>query len=84
MKNGHHQVVSEYCEGGDFLAKIKDNFIMEDGKKVADPDKAFTEDQIVTWFTQLCLAIEETHSLEMTHRNFDASHIYARNIAKCQ
>ena len=42
----------DYADGGDLSKKI-----LEQKKK----DKYFTENQILDWFTQICLAIKHIH-----------------------
>ncbi len=63
---------------------LKELVTFDGGVATYDEARKPDEQQILDWFIQILLAMEETHSLEMTHRNFDTAHIYLRKLTKCQ
>eukprot|EP00439_Symbiodinium_sp_Y106_P084572 s846_g26.t1 len=60
-------IVMEYCGGGDVRKAIKDK---------AKEGGHFTEEQIMTWFVQLCLALQYIHSEKVLHRDLKTSNIF--------
>lgn len=36
------------------------------------------EDEILTYFTQLLLALEEAHTNKINHRNFSSEHVFLK------
>lgn len=58
-------IVMEYADGSDLLEK------MEAAKGVH-----FPESQIVTWFTQIALAIKHCHDRKILHRDLKAQNIF--------
>jgi NIMA (never in mitosis gene a)-related kinase len=59
-------IVMEYCEGGDLQKLIQAQ--REHG--------FFTEQQILTWFTQMCLALQHMHSKKILHRDLKPQNIF--------
>ena len=57
----------DYADGGDLSKKI-----LEQKKK----DKYFTENQILDWFTQICLAIKHIHDRKILHRDIKSQNIF--------
>lgn len=60
-------IVMEYCEGGDMRKAIKDK---------AKTGGHFPEEQVMTWFVQLCLALQYIHSEKVLHRDLKTSNIF--------
>eukprot|EP00826_Nyctotherus_ovalis_P051485 TRINITY_DN6436_c0_g1_i4.p1 TRINITY_DN6436_c0_g1~~TRINITY_DN6436_c0_g1_i4.p1 ORF type:complete len:551 (+),score=141.94 TRINITY_DN6436_c0_g1_i4:2-1654(+) len=58
-------IIMEYADGGDLLEK------MEAAKGVH-----FPESQVVTWFTQIALAIKHCHDRKILHRDLKAQNIF--------
>ena len=58
-------IVMEYADGGDLSKKIKDS-----------KDHQFNENQILNWFTQLCLAIKHVHDRKIIHRDLKSQNIF--------
>ena len=65
----------DYADGGDLSKKI-----LEQRKK----DKFFPEEQILDWFTQICLAIKHIHDKKILHRDIKSQNIFLtkNNIVK--
>ena len=61
-ENGHLYIVMEYCEGGDLYALIN--------KQKGVP---FSEQQVLNWFVQLCLALKHVHDRKILHRDIKTS-----------
>ena len=64
-KRGKLCIVMEYAEGGDLQKKIKD----QNGQN-------FTENQILDWFTQMCLALKHVHDRKIIHRDLKSPNIF--------
>lgn len=60
-------IVMEYCNGGDLRKVIKDK---------AKAEEHFPEDQIMTWFVQLCMSLQYCHSEKVLHRDLKTSNIF--------
>eukprot|EP00401_Gymnodinium_catenatum_P008788 CAMPEP_0117555722 /NCGR_PEP_ID=MMETSP0784-20121206/51423_1 /TAXON_ID=39447 /ORGANISM="" /LENGTH=290 /DNA_ID=CAMNT_0005352941 /DNA_START=53 /DNA_END=922 /DNA_ORIENTATION=+ len=60
-------IVMEYCDGGDLRKAIKDK---------AKKCEHFSEDEIMNWFVQLCLALQYIHSEKVLHRDLKTSNIF--------
>uniref|UniRef100_A0A8C9FMF2 non-specific serine/threonine protein kinase n=1 Tax=Pavo cristatus TaxID=9049 RepID=A0A8C9FMF2_PAVCR len=56
VKNGCLYIVMDYCEGGDLFKKIN-----------AQKGVLFSEDQILDWFVQICLALKHIHDRKILH-----------------
>lgn len=58
-------IVTDYADGGDLNSKIK-------GQK----GKHFSENQILDWFTQICLALKHIHDKKILHRDLKSQNIF--------
>ncbi|XP_042324392.1 serine/threonine-protein kinase Nek1 isoform X6 [Sceloporus undulatus] len=58
-------IVMDYCEGGDLFKKIN-----------AQKGVLFSEDQIMDWFVQLCLALKHVHDRKILHRDIKSQNIF--------
>ncbi|OXB55521.1 hypothetical protein ASZ78_006255 [Callipepla squamata] len=67
-ENGCLYIVMDYCEGGDLFRKIN-----------AQKGVLFSEDQILDWFVQICLAIKHIHDRKILHRDIK-SQVRKRNL----
>lgn len=63
----------DYADGGDLSAKIKNA-----------KGSYFSENQILNWFTQICLAIKHVHDRKVIHRDLKSQNIFltSDNIVK--
>lgn len=68
QESGSLHIVMEYCDGGDLMKKIN----MQKGV-------AFTEEQIVDWFIQICLGLKHIHDRKILHRDIKAQNIFLTN-----
>lgn len=66
-KKGKTCIVMDYADGGDLADKIKSK------KENFD---YFTEDEILNYFTQLCLAVKYIHDRKIIHRDLKAQNIF--------
>ena len=55
----------EYADGGDL------NHVLKEAKGTL-----FNENQILNWFTQICLAIKHIHDRKVIHRDLKCSNIF--------
>jgi NIMA (never in mitosis gene a)-related kinase len=58
-------LVTEFAEGGDLQSKLK-----------ARKGKPFPENQILDWFTQICLGIKHIHDRKIIHRDLKSQNIF--------
>ncbi|XP_075277823.1 serine/threonine-protein kinase Nek1 isoform X9 [Opisthocomus hoazin] len=64
-ENGCLYIVMNYCEGGDLFKKIN-----------AQKGILFSEDQILDWFVQICLALKHIHDRKILHRDIKSQNIF--------
>jgi len=57
----------EYCECGDLASHIKEK------KKKGE---TFTEEEILNWFIQICIALEYIHGRKILHRDIKSQNIF--------
>ena len=50
----------EYCSGGDLAQAIKEQ---------SDKKEPFTEEQVLKWFKDLCMAMKYLHDKKIIHRD---------------
>eukprot|EP00906_Rhabdomonas_costata_P026487 RCo037704 len=68
-QNGILYIIMEYADGGDLLQKIQ--------LQKKDPGGArFSEDQIMTWFIQMALAVKHMHENKILHRDLKSANIF--------
>lgn len=60
-------ILMEHCDGGDLRKLIKEK---------AKAGEHLPEDQVMTWFVQLCLALQYCHSEKVLHRDLKTSNIF--------
>ncbi len=58
-------IVMDYAEGGDLKTRI-----------LNQKGKYFDENQILDWFTQICLAIKHIHDRKILHRDLKSQNIF--------
>ncbi|KAL4470251.1 hypothetical protein ABPG74_011862, partial [Tetrahymena malaccensis] len=58
-------IVMDFCDGGDLAKKIQDY----KGAKIP-------ENQILDWFTQICLALKHIHDRKIVHRDLKTQNIF--------
>ena len=58
-------IVMDYADGGDLQKRIKSQKL-----------KPFPENQILDWFTQICLAIKHIHDRKILHRDIKSQNIF--------
>lgn len=60
-------LVMEYCNGGDLTDKIR---------AAAEANKPLSENQIMEYFCQLCLAVKYIHSRDIIHRDIKGPNLF--------
>ncbi|XP_068175055.1 serine/threonine-protein kinase Nek1 isoform X2 [Antennarius striatus] len=58
-------IVMDYCEGGDLFKKIN-----------SQKGILFSEEQILDWFVQICLALKHVHDRRILHRDIKSQNIF--------
>ncbi|XP_075716375.1 serine/threonine-protein kinase Nek1 isoform X2 [Rhinoderma darwinii] len=64
-ESGCLYIVMDYCEGGDLFKRIN-----------TQKGVLFSEDQILDWFVQLCLALKHVHERKILHRDIKSQNIF--------
>ncbi|XP_069100266.1 serine/threonine-protein kinase Nek1 isoform X2 [Pleurodeles waltl] len=64
-ENGCLYIVMDYCEGGDLFRRIN-----------TQKGVLFSEDQIIDWFVQICLALKHVHDRKILHRDIKSQNIF--------
>ncbi|XP_044153001.1 serine/threonine-protein kinase Nek1 isoform X2 [Bufo gargarizans] len=64
-ESGCLYIVMDYCEGGDLFKRIN-----------TQKGVLFSEDQILDWFVQLCLALKHVHDRKILHRDIKSQNIF--------
>ncbi|KAK3599925.1 hypothetical protein CHS0354_012567 [Potamilus streckersoni] len=64
-ESGSLYIVMDYCSGGDLYGRIN-----------AQKGQLFSEDQILDWFVQMCLAIKHIHDRKILHRDIKSQNIF--------
>jgi len=67
MNKGCLCIVMDYADGGDLYAKIT---------KQKQLGSGFSEEQILDWFVQICLAIKHIHERHILHRDLKTQNIF--------
>ncbi|KAK7938693.1 hypothetical protein WMY93_002019 [Mugilogobius chulae] len=65
QEKGSLYIVMEYCDGGDLMKKI-----------TTQRGVAFTEEQILDWFVQICLGLKHIHDKKILHRDIKTQNIF--------
>ncbi|CAF2752766.1 unnamed protein product [Rotaria sp. Silwood2] len=65
--DGFLNIVMAYCEGGDLYTKLKE----KKNKK-----EFLTEEQIIEWFIQICMALQYIHDKNILHRDLKTQNIF--------
>ncbi|XP_067370236.1 serine/threonine-protein kinase Nek1 isoform X3 [Channa argus] len=64
-EGGSLYIVMDYCEGGDLFKKIN-----------SQKGILFSEEQILDWFVQICLALKHVHDRKILHRDIKSQNIF--------
>eukprot|EP01012_Entosiphon_sulcatum_P066273 TRINITY_DN95428_c0_g1_i1.p1 TRINITY_DN95428_c0_g1~~TRINITY_DN95428_c0_g1_i1.p1 ORF type:complete len:497 (+),score=67.15 TRINITY_DN95428_c0_g1_i1:119-1609(+) len=67
-KNDQLFIVMEHAEGGDLSNKVKLQY-----------GRHFSEEQILDWFIQICLAVQFCHQKRVLHRDIKTQNIFLTN-----
>ncbi len=55
----------DYADGGDLQGRIKEQ-----------RGRNFPQDQVLTWFTQICLGLKHIHDRKILHRDLKGQNIF--------
>ena len=68
-------VVMEYADDGELALKIKKRRLAR---------QVFSEDEIINYFTQICLALKHCHDRKILHRDLKASNVFLTRSGICK
>ena len=72
-KKGKLCIVMDYADGGDLQSKVKERFNQKDRNGRMN---YMTEDDLLNWFTQICLAMKHCHDKKILHRDLKSQNIF--------
>jgi len=77
-KKGELCIVMDYANGGDLKSELENRAKgKEDAAGNRDGVKQYlTEDELLTWFTQICLALKYIHDKKILHRDLKSQNIF--------
>lgn len=58
-------IVMDFADGGDLQTRIRER-----------NGRPFTEDQVIDWFAQICLAMKHVHDRKILHRDLKSQNIF--------
>lgn len=73
-KKGKLCIVMDYCDGGDLQSKIKHQY--KHGRTSDGKLQYFDENQVLDWFTQVCLALKHVHDKKILHRDLKSQNLF--------
>eukprot|EP01006_Ploeotia_vitrea_P019284 TRINITY_DN51456_c0_g1_i2.p1 TRINITY_DN51456_c0_g1~~TRINITY_DN51456_c0_g1_i2.p1 ORF type:complete len:605 (+),score=81.08 TRINITY_DN51456_c0_g1_i2:221-2035(+) len=68
-RDGILVIVMEYADGGDLYGRIQK-------QKKNHPGVRFSEDQVMSWFIQMLLAVKNLHDHRILHRDLKSANIF--------
>jgi len=66
-KKGKLCIVMDYADGGDLQGKIKEKY--KQREKNGGELQYWSEEHVLNWFTQICLALKHVHDRKILHRD---------------
>lgn len=80
-KKGKLCIVMDFADGGDLQSRIKEKHKKRQQTGVLE---YFSEEQVLSWFTQICLALKHCHDRKILHRDLKSQNIFLtkKNIVK--
>ena len=73
-KKGKLCIVMDYADGGDLQGKIKEKYKIKE--KNGGQLQYWSEDHVLNWFTQICLALKHVHDRKILHRDLKSQNIF--------
>lgn len=73
-KKGKLCIVMDYADGGDLQGKIKEKYKIKE--KSGGGLQYWSEDHVLNWFTQICLALKHVHDRKILHRDLKSQNIF--------
>ena len=64
-KKGKLCIIMDFADGGDLSQKVKDQ-----------RGRAFSEAQVLDWFTQICLGMKHIHDRKIIHRDLKGQNVF--------
>jgi len=72
-KKGKLCIVMDYCDGGDLQTKVKNQYKL---RSPSGKPQYFDENEVLNWFTQICLALKHVHDKKILHRDLKSQNLF--------
>lgn len=72
-QNNNYNIVMEYCSEGSLQDKIKQRSVLPNRNGLPC---YFKEDQVLNWFTMICLGVKYIHKMGVLHRDLKPKNIF--------
>jgi len=72
-KKGKLCIVMDFADGGDLQTRIK---AKHKDSKTDGKLEYWSEDHVLNWFTQMCLALKHVHDRKVLHRDLKSQNIF--------
>lgn len=72
-KKGKLCIVMDYCDGGDLQTKVKNQYKL---RTSSGKPQYFDENEVLNWFTQICLALKHVHDKKILHRDLKSQNLF--------
>ncbi len=80
-KLGKLCIVMDYVDGGDLLQKVQQQVMQN---RASNRMEYINEEQILNWFTQICLALKHCHDRKIIHRDLKVANIFITRKGVCK
>jgi serine/threonine protein kinase len=67
--DNHLYIVMDFADGGDLYARLQQ-------QRRYHPPQLLTENQVLDWFVQLCLALKHVHDRKILHRDLKSQNVF--------
>jgi NIMA (never in mitosis gene a)-related kinase len=79
-KKGKLCIVMEYADNGDLQSHMK--AAIKKAKESGGEVEYWSQDQVLNWFTQICLAIKHVHDRKILHRDIKSQNVFVTKDGK--
>ena len=73
VEEGRLCIVMDFADGGDLAQRIE---AQKDSAANSEAPEPFSEDMVLDWFVQICLALKHAHDRKVLHRDLKPQNIF--------